>query len=71
MIKNTYPWPLPDVSPDDFFSLDPGLQKDASRMTASYIKAVLDVAQQDVEKVICQAKTTSKQALKKVRGLNL
>ena len=40
-------------------------------MTASYIKAVLDVAQQDVEKVICQAKTTSKQALKKVRGLNL
>ena len=63
MSTKTYPWPLPHISPEDFYSLDIGLQEDASRITASFIEAVLNIAQKDADKVIQKAQSTASEAL--------
>lgn len=53
------PWPLPNMTPEQFYALDLGLQREAARMAVAWINATFKMADEDARVAIDKAMLTS------------
>lgn len=58
-------WPLPGITPEDFYKLDRPMQVRAGRMAVAFIEATFSMAEKAADMVLEKARLSSLDAFKR------